>query len=255
MAKNALDVNDPKYIPIMKQVYDNCINAENINLNDKLDIEIVESTDKVLEYNFLKALTKLDDKSKALVLNTIGRFCQAANWKALTTVSRALDQVAHSEYAGEILMGVFLAYEAIKSIREWWNGKITGERCAKQIFDSIASALGGAGGGFIGMSVGASLGPFGLVAGSLIGGFFGANLAGNFSNWISRQLFDLPKDKALENAFKFMGLNHRATNQEINKRFRELCLKYHPDKGGSNDQFHQLQCCMAIIRISKDKVS
>jgi DnaJ-class molecular chaperone len=65
------------------------------------------------------------------------------------------------------------------------------------------------------------------------------------------KLFDLPKDKSLENAFIYMKLNHHASNQEINTRFRELCLQYHPDKGGNAEDFHKLQTSMAIIRLSK----
>ncbi len=65
------------------------------------------------------------------------------------------------------------------------------------------------------------------------------------------KLFDLPKDKSVENAFIYMKLNHHATNETINTRFRELCLKYHPDKGGNAEDFHKLQAAMAIIRLSK----
>jgi hypothetical protein len=71
------------------------------------------------------------------------------------------------------------------------------------------------------------------------------------SNWLNLYLFDLPKDKSVENAFLFMNLSHHASNEEINKRYRELCLKHHPDKGGKVEDFQKLQCSMAIIRLSK----
>ena len=48
-----------------------------------------------------------------------------------------------------------------------------------------------------------------------------------------------------------MKLNHHASNQEINTRFRELCLQYHPDKDGNVEDFHKLQSSMTIIRLSK----
>ncbi len=48
-----------------------------------------------------------------------------------------------------------------------------------------------------------------------------------------------------------MNLSHHASNEEINKRYRELCLKHHPDKGGKVEDFQKLQCSMAIIRLSK----
>jgi DnaJ-class molecular chaperone len=61
----------------------------------------------------------------------------------------------------------------------------------------------------------------------------------------------LPKDQAVENAFSFMNLSHHASNEEINSRFRQLCLQYHPDKDGDVNEFHKLQITMTIIRLSK----
>ena len=52
---------------------------------------------------------------------------------------------------------------------------------------------------------------------------------------------DLPKDQAVENAFSFMNLSHHLSNEEINSRFRQLCLQYHPDKDGDLNEFHKLQ--------------
>ncbi len=48
-----------------------------------------------------------------------------------------------------------------------------------------------------------------------------------------------------------MNLRRDCSNEEINKRYRELCKKMHPDKGGKLDEFQKLQISMAIIRLYK----
>lgn len=67
------------------------------------------------------------------------------------------------------------------------------------------------------------------------------SIANSLSDWLTLKLFDLPKDQAVENAFSFMNLSHHASNEEINSRFRQLCLQYHPDKDGDVNEFHKLQ--------------
>lgn len=41
-------------------------------------------------------------------------------------------------------------------------------------------------------------------------------------------------------SFTFMGLSTNATEDEIKTKFRELAMKYHPDKGGDKDKFTAL---------------
>ena len=151
-----------------------------------------------------------------------------------------------------------------------------GIRCAKQIVDSLLVSLGGAGGAYIGGITGASFGStigtgvgtlLGGPIGGAIGGTLGSSIGGLFGgvygskkgiewsqalcDWLTLNFFDLPKDKAVENAFIFMNLNYHCSNQEINKRYRELCFQYHPDKGGNVQDFQKLQTSMAIIRHSR----
>jgi hypothetical protein len=190
-------------------------------------------------------------KTKALsVVSAISGFFDSMN---SVDVNWAIGAVNHP-YA---LLGVFLAYEAFKSIRACYKGDISGKRCVGEIVDSLASATGAVGGGMIGKSIGAIFGPIPMVIGAIAGAYIGSNISGNLSNTLSSELFDLPKDVALENASKSLGLSHKATNQEINShlRFRKLCLEYHSDKGGSAEKFHQLQCSMSVIKISKGEVN
>jgi hypothetical protein len=41
-------------------------------------------------------------------------------------------------------------------------------------------------------------------------------------------------------SFAFMGLSTDATEDEIKTKFRDLAMKYHPDKGGDKDKFTAL---------------
>ncbi|CAG0892411.1 unnamed protein product [Cyprideis torosa] len=60
------------------------------------------------------------------------------------------------------------------------------------------------------------------------------------------------KDEALKNAYDWMDhLPCNASNEDIKDRYRELCLRYHPDKGGQQEDFQKLQCCMGVIKASK----
>ena len=62
-----------------------------------------------------------------------------------------------------------LCYEAIRSIHQWWTGKISGARCSKQILDTLASVAAGVGGSYGGAVVGAAItGPLAPV-GAVIG--------------------------------------------------------------------------------------
>ena len=42
------------------------------------------------------------------------------------------------------------------------------------------------------------------------------------------------------NLLSILGLSEGATTEDIKKRFRELALKYHPDKGGDSEKFIEI---------------
>jgi hypothetical protein len=146
-------------------------------------------------------------------------------------------------------VAVQLSWEALKSIRSWWNGEISGKRCAKQIIDASAGILGGYGGGVAGMAVGTAVLPgYGTLIGAVTGGVLGSFAASALSEWLTKYFFNLPKSVALENAYRFLNLSPSHSNSEINERYRALALQYHPDKGGKVEDFHKLQVSVAIIK-------
>ena len=140
------------------------------------------------------------------------------------------------------------------NVRRWWNGEITGERCAKNIIDDLATvggALAGAAGGAVaGVAVG---GPIGGAIGGVVGAFVGGVAANYLIQKLTEELFDLPKTEALEEAYKFMGLHRNDSNEKVNARYRELARVYHPDKeGGSEEKFCKLSACVAIIKAARE---
>nr|XP_012562326.2 uncharacterized protein LOC105847351 [Hydra vulgaris] len=160
-----------------------------------------------------------------------------------------------NKYGGKVvrttLAAVTLAYDVVKSIFRWWNGEISGHRCCKNIVDSLCTTVASVVGGISGAAIGTLLGPAGTVVGGIIGGIISASAANALSDRMTQRLFGVPKDEALENAFRFFNLDVRASNHEINTAYRKMCLLHHPDKGGNSKDFHYVQVNMAIIKAAK----
>ena len=147
------------------------------------------------------------------------------------------------KYGGPVIEVIGSIYFNVK---KWWNAEITGKRCAKSIIDDGAKAGGAIGGAAGGAWIGSAIG-------GPIGAAVGAATLNALCELLTEAIFDLPKTAALDDAYKFLGLDHKATNDQINKRYRQLALIYHPDKeGGSEDKFIKLHSYVCIIRASRE---
>jgi hypothetical protein len=124
----------------------------------------------------------------------------------------------------------------------------------KGIYLKFVQTTGGIGGGYLGVATGALLGPIGLVAGGFIGGIVGSKLGETLSNILTQKLFGLPKEEALENAYNFFGVKMTASNNEINTSYKNLCLRHHPDKGGSEEKFIEVQTNLAVIKEARNEL-
>uniref|UniRef100_A0AC34F085 J domain-containing protein n=1 Tax=Panagrolaimus sp. ES5 TaxID=591445 RepID=A0AC34F085_9BILA len=152
----------------------------------------------------------------------------------------------------ELLAAVQLPWEAFYNIYRWYNGEISGRRASKNIVRLFAKYGGGAAGASAGATMGSFFGPVGTVTGAIIGGITGSFTAEHFAESFTEWFFDLPKTEALEIAYEFLGVHHTAPNSEINKAFRALSMRYHPDRlRGSERIFMELQYYMAIIRAAR----
>jgi len=59
------------------------------------------------------------------------------------------------------------------------------------------------------------------------------------SDWFYESLFvSLLRQMMIPTqSFETLGLDTSATKEEINSKYRELCMVHHPDKGGKQDNF------------------
>ena len=89
------------------------------------------------------------------------------------------------------------------------------------------------------------------MIGGITGGIIAGQVSSIFIDRLTQKIFGIPKDEALENAFRYFGLTAKASNNEINKAFRQMCLKHHPDKGGNEEDFHFVQYNMAVIKAAR----
>lgn len=162
--------------------------------------------------------------------------------------------------SGSIVMAalspVYLSASIIKDIKRWWNGDIGGRRFVKNIVDPVVSIPLTLAGGVCGSMFGAiqglvTRGPLGMLDGTIACGVDGAMAGNKISDLLTEMIFGLPKEEALENAYKYFGLKMTASNDEINSAFRRLCQKNHPDKGGCLVEFHRTQLHMAVIKAAR----
>jgi len=148
-AVKALD--NQEYIKILQELWNNYIFSADIKIETaSLDLERLANLNKhngaVIQYNLLRSLSKIPPESIGGVINFI------------KTVSSSSSKLTNKAY---------------ESIKQWWNGEISGKRCAKQIVDSVTSVLAGTGVGIIGGMIGGGLlGPVGMAVGSIVGGIF-----------------------------------------------------------------------------------
>lgn len=120
--------------------------------------------------------------------------------------------------------------------------------------DAAVTIVAGASGGVFGASLGSVGGPIGMIAAGIAGGIISSNAARLLSDRLTQKLFGVPKDEALENAHRFLGVSTTCSNEDINKAYRALCLKHHPDKGGKAADFHLVQVNMAIVKVARGEV-
>ena len=68
------------------------------------------------------------------------------------------------------------------------------------------------------------------------------------SSEISEDENILQSIKTKEEALEFLGLDSTATSKDIDKRYKELALKAHPNKGGTKVQFQKLQRAVQLAK-------
>lgn len=123
-----------------------------------------------------------------------------------------------------VAWGFYTFGKMVSSVTSWWRGEITGQQVAADVFESV-----------------------GLFVGRQFGGDAGAVFGGGFGRKAAELVFGLPPQTALEKAYRYFGLEQSATNAEIERKHRELARRFHPDQGGTHDEFIRLQSHYSII--------
>jgi hypothetical protein len=145
----------------------------------------------------------------------------------------------------------YFGYDIFQNYRRQNSGEISGIRFFKNISDSFAEIGFGVAGGFGGEVFGSSFASgIGTLAGGLGGGAASAFLIGTLTDRITQWIFNLPKDEALENAFRELKLPCNASNNEININF--VCLA-HRNPPPSADWVKRIEAINVIRRSKKTK--
>ena len=252
---------DPAFKETMMRIYAQMMTPSEEEL-DEADLQGFQAVARVLDHTALSWMCSAAGLTRAWAV--IPRPMQAAIVRTITrlvTSERALlcvdDLVGVFNKGGGavvmvVLSAVYLSYQAVSNLRQWWRGEISGARCAKNIIDSLGSMAGGVGGGVAGAAIGSAVaGPLGTLAGGVIGSLVGAHAANILLDRLTQTLFGVPKTVAEENAYAYLGVPMTASNSEVNTAFRRLCLKHHPDKGGRAEEFYVVQVNMATIKVAR----
>ena len=75
------------------------------------------------------------------------------------------------------------------------------------------------------------------------------NNANNANNTNKQQQQPQPQPQpSLKGAYSLLGLRNDANITEINKAYKAAALKHHPDKGGDEEMFKEIQQAYELIK-------
>lgn len=214
-------------------------------------IELNSATTTALLMGFCAGFGRVPPAAQAAILHLASQVT-VLNQASQALVSSGVLSVVrqgHGSLVVVALAAVYLSYEALQSINAWWRGEISGRRCAKAIVDSACGIVAGAAAGVGGAALGSLLlGPAGAVAGGVLGSVIGSQVAAALVDHLTTRLLDLPRDVAVERAYAYFGLTHHASTAEVNAAYRRMALLAHPDKGGREGHFAEVQAHLAVIK-------
>jgi len=157
-------------------------------------------------------------------------------------------KLSGERYEVSASFGYFI-YDFFRNWKRHENREISGVRCIKNIADSFTELGPGVAGGFGGELFGSSIAPgIGTLVGGVGGGMTSAFLSGALSDRITQWIFNIPKDEALENAFRELSLPCNASNNEINISFIRLAHQNPPYPLNPNPNWVKLKESINTIK-------
>eukprot|EP00439_Symbiodinium_sp_Y106_P054018 s7170_g7.t1 len=153
--------------------------------------------------------------------------------------------------AGAILQVGLLGYELYADIRKYWKGEIDGYQCAENLTSSFASAAAGAGGGLAAVTLCAGATPWGLIFASLAAACVASGLTSLAVRECFQRCFDNDRDRALKRAYEVLGITSGAAPDVVRQAYLTKAKETHPDKGGNEQLFIELNSSYELIRASQ----
>lgn len=236
------------------------------DFNEKIGDKIVESKHKKgAAAGAIGAGVAARGGSNALVAanGVLGGHVMKASVNAVGAQNTAVAlRYAGGANAATIILPIGLfGYDFACDVGKYWKGEIDGvdlaENTTKNLATLAAGGCGGYGGAVIGAEVGMWAGPISAVAGAVIGAVVGGISAAWVGNSLAEESLkrffggSCDKRSMLRKSFRVLGLDQNASNEEIRKRYLALCKNNHPDKGGDNAKFVEINAAYEIIRASQ----
>ena len=149
----------PEYRKLMAVMYDSMLKGK--DSEEIIDFEWIENDEAFqvgTQFNILRALRQLPKKSQKEIFKQIKPFTKALLQTAMPSELKkyAMNSLAIIEKHGrsdiipETIVLAQLSWQTYQNILRWYNGEISGHRCAKNIIDDIATVSGGIGGSTVG---------------------------------------------------------------------------------------------------------
>jgi hypothetical protein len=201
----------------------------------------------------------------AALVSANGRVASTAAQQILKNVPGGYGKTVLAKFggvanAGLILPVGMLGVQFANDVKKFMVGEIDKTTLVENSVGNLAACLGGIGGGTAGALVGTEIGllaggPVGAPVGAILGGIVGS-IGGTFAGDQGAKLafnsfFGSNADTRalIRKSYRVLGLDQDASPQTIQERYRELCLKHHPDKGGSKDKFIEVHSAYEVIRV------
>jgi len=165
-------------------------------------------------------------------------------------------------YTAAIATTVQLCSDSYKWFQGQINGREVGRRVVRNVTVNSTAVVGGAGGSAVGGAIGTVVFPgTGTVVGSVLGGVFGSISFGTLVNekfedwWRGYHITYVKDDNEVVNvSLQYFGFSPNDVNDtdivnmdSITQRYKEYAKIFHPDKGGTKEEWLTLVNHFAIL--------
>mmetsp|Transcript_9262 Transcript_9262/g.14210 ORF Transcript_9262/g.14210 Transcript_9262/m.14210 type:complete len:307 (+) Transcript_9262:722-1642(+) len=182
------------------------------------------------------------------------------------SASSATNVLTETINTGALTAGVITGVQFVVDTYGWATGQMPAKELGRRVVRNSTvngtAVVGGAGGSAVGGAIGTALMPgTGTVVGSVIGGItgsisFGSLVNDKFEDWWRGYKIHYVKDgnEILHLSLKYFGYDVKDFKDDeivnidsVTQRYKERCKVYHPDKGGSKEEWISLVNHFAVV--------